>query len=102
MLQIILTLASARPDAFWFPNPLLPNDTALIAGSELDISSKGRSIWFNIPEVRGGVLAQKQKHEKPSPNLTTSHQGHTLKCVENTAREWHWFLQQKFVTTEVE
>ena len=39
MLQIILTLASARPDAFWFPNPLLPNDTALIAGSELDISS---------------------------------------------------------------
>ena len=49
-----------------------------------------------------GVKVLAQKHDKPSPNLTTDHQGVTLKCAEDVARAWHRFLKAKFSATERE
>ena len=46
------------------------------------------------------VLAQKR--EKPSPNLTTDHNGKTLTCAEDVAKAWHRFLSAKFSATEDE
>ena len=52
--------------------------------------------------VYKGVKVLAQKNDRPSPNLTTNHQGQTLGCAEDTAQEWHRFLSGKFAATKAE
>lgn len=42
------------------------------------------------------------KQEQPSPNLTTDHEGRTLKCAEEVAAAWNHFLTSKFAATAAE
>ena len=49
-----------------------------------------------------GVNVLAQKSERPSPNLTTDHNGVTLTCAEDVARAWQRFLTAKFSATEAE
>ena len=42
------------------------------------------------------------KRDKPSPNLTTDHNGNTLKCADEVAKAWHAFLTSKFAATDAE
>ena len=56
----------------------------------------------DVRKVYKGVKVLARKPERPSPNITTDHEGNTLKSASDVAKAWNRFLSAKFSATDTE
>ena len=56
----------------------------------------------DVRKVYKGVKVLAGKPQRPSPNITTDHDGNTLQGAEDVAQAWNRFLSAKFSATDTE